>query len=128
MNEFLQTVDGANLLAAYKRATNIVSIEEKKDKKTYDGDVDSDLLSQQEEINLHDYLGESTSGADFLFDHDEYVGVMKEMAHLRAPVDTFFDNVTVNCEDKKVRANRLRLLSQFRKTLGEIADFSKIEG
>ena len=53
---------------------------------------------------------------------------MASLAQLRAPVDAFFDKVTVNTEDADLRANRLRLLSEIRATLNRVADFSRIEG
>ena len=73
-------------------------------------------------------LSESGSNARDAIDSEKYVEAMEAMSALRAPIDSFFDNVTVNTDDPDLRANRLRLLSQFRSTLGQIADFSRIEG
>jgi glycyl-tRNA synthetase beta chain len=128
LSGFLATEDGGNLLAAYKRASNIVAIEEKKDSASYDGDVAPGLLDRDEEKVLFDKLGSSAAGANAAIGTEEYVKAMEAMSGLRAPVDSFFDKVTVNADDADVRANRLRLLSQFRSTLGRIADFSQIEG
>jgi glycyl-tRNA synthetase beta chain len=128
LSGFLATEDGGNLLAAYKRASNIVAIEEKKDSASYDGDVAPGLLDRDEEKALFDKLGSSAAGANAAIGAEEYVKAMEAMSGLRAPVDSFFDKVTVNADDADVRANRLRLLSQFRSTLGRIADFSQIEG
>ncbi|MEK9645477.1 MAG: glycine--tRNA ligase subunit beta [Alphaproteobacteria bacterium] len=128
LSGFLATDDGGNLLAAYKRASNIVAIEEKRDSASYDGDVAPDLLDRDEEKVLFDKLGSSAAGANAAIGAEEYVKAMEAMSGLRAPVDSFFDKVTVNADDADVRANRLRLLSQFRSTLGRIADFSQIEG
>jgi glycyl-tRNA synthetase beta chain len=128
LGEFLKTDDGANLLVAYRRASNIVAIEEKKDKKTYDGAVNQEELTQPEEVTLAKALGETHEGVQMLLKREEFAGAMKAMALLRKPVDAFFDKVTVNAPEANLRANRLRLLSRIRATLGEAADFSKIEG
>jgi glycyl-tRNA synthetase beta chain len=128
LQAFLQTADGENLLAACRRATNIVTIEERKDGRAYDGKVRADLLSQAEEKTLHDALSAGARGAASAIAQENFTGAMEAMATLRGPVDAFFDNVTVNCDDVALRENRLNLLARFRSTLGEIADFSHIEG
>ena len=128
LSDFLGTDDGENLLAAYKRASNIVAIEEKKDGISFDGDVSREKLAQDEERLLAEGLSKSGSNARDAIDGEKYFEAMEAMSALRAPVDSFFDNVTVNSDDPDLRANRLRLLSQFRSTLGQIADFSRIEG
>lgn len=128
LSGFLATDDGENLVAAYKRASNIVAIEEKKDGASFDGDVASDRLAQDEERALVDGLTASSASANAAIGEERYVDAMEAMSSLRKPVDLFFDKVTVNADDADIRANRLRLLSQFRSTLGQIADFSRIEG
>jgi glycyl-tRNA synthetase beta chain len=128
LTTFLASEDGANLLVAYRRASNIVTIEEKKDKATYGGAVDAALLSLAEEKALAAVLAEVQAGTKAALDKEDFVGAMTVLARLRQPVDAFFDKVTVNTEDKALRANRLRLLSQIRATLGAVADFSRIEG
>ena len=125
---FLESDDGADLLTAYKRAANIVAIEEKKDKQSYDGEADPKLFAQGEETALHASLGASMKASSVALKGEDFTAVMGELAKLRAPVDAFFDEVTVNCDDPKLRRNRLRLLSQIRATLGNVADFSRIEG
>lgn len=127
LSGFLASDDGENLVAAFKRASNIVAIEEKKDGASFDGDIDVDKLAQDEERALVDGLGESAERANVAIGDEKYVEAMEAMSTLRAPVDLFFDKVTVNADDADIRANRLRLLSQFRSTLGQIADFSRIE-
>ncbi|MEX2455060.1 MAG: glycine--tRNA ligase subunit beta [Rhodospirillaceae bacterium] len=124
---FLATEDGTNLLAACRRASNIVAIEEKKDGSAYDGAVRADLLGQGDERALAASLDDAAARFDDAVAREDYSAGMKAMAALRAPVDSFFDNVTVNADDADVRANRLRLLSRFRSTLGGIADFSLID-
>jgi glycyl-tRNA synthetase beta chain len=128
LGEFLKTDDGANLLVAYRRASNIVAIEEKKDKTAYDGEVNRQELTQPEEVMLAKALAEAHDGMQMLLKREDFAGAMKAMALLRKPVDAFFDKVTVNAPEANLRANRLRLLSRIRATLGEVADFSKIEG
>ncbi len=125
---FLDTEDGANLLAAYKRATNIVRIEEKKDSASYDGAADAQRLVQEEEKLLHVRLADAMKDAEADVRDERFTDAMTALAGLRRPVDAFFDHVTVNAEDPDLRRNRLLLLSQIRATLNKVADFSKIEG
>ncbi len=125
---FLATEEGANLLTAFRRASNIVAIEERKDGRTYDGGVDPVILRQHEERALADHLGEIGSRAGTLLTREEFERAMTELARLRQPIDDFFDNVTVNCDEPALRENRLRLLSRIRETLNQVADFSQIEG
>jgi glycyl-tRNA synthetase beta chain len=125
---FLGTGDGKNLLTAYGRAANIVRIEEKKDKATYDGVVDRGALAENDEIVLESRLAAVGTEADALLQKEDFVAAMGLLASLRESVDAFFDNVTVNISDAKLRANRLRLLSQIRATMNRIADFSQLEG
>jgi glycyl-tRNA synthetase beta chain len=128
LKTFLDSDDGANLLTAYRRASNIVGIEEKKDKASYAGASRPELLRQEEEKELARHLGESASGAEEAIGVENFVAAMEAMSRLRAPVDAFFDHVTVNCDEPDLRRNRLNLLSQFRSTMSKIADFGQIEG
>lgn len=128
LQSFIASDDGANLLTAYKRASNIVGIEEKKDKTTYDQAVDAALLTLPEESKLAQALTQAHAGTKLALDKEDFAAAMSMLALLRGPVDAFFDKVKVNADEPAVRANRLRLLSQIRATLGEVADFSKIEG
>lgn len=127
LSGFLATDDGANLLAAAKRASNILRIEEKKDG-PHDGAVDPELLTQDEEKALFMALTAAKATAAPRIEAEDFTGVMAAFSILRAPVDAFFEKVTVNAPEAPVRANRLRLLSQIRATLALVADFSKIEG
>lgn len=126
LSSFLASEDGRNLLTAYRRASNIVTIEEKKDKTTYAGAIDAALLSQSEEQTLAKVLAEAQAGTKAALAKEDFTGAMTVLALLRKPVDSFFDKVTVNADDKDLRANRLKLLSQIRATLGAVADFSRI--
>jgi glycyl-tRNA synthetase beta chain len=128
LKTFLDTDDGANLLVAYRRASNIVKIEEKKDKAEYNGGADAAKLQQAEEKSLHAALASVASSGEQLIKSEHFGNAMSQLANLRQPVDAFFDKVTVNSDDKDLRANRLRLLAQIRTTLNKVADFSQIEG
>jgi glycyl-tRNA synthetase beta chain len=128
LQAFLATDDGKNLLAAHKRAANIVGIEEKKDKSDYSGTATVSLLADDDEKVLFERL-EALSGVLRPFiEGEQFNDAMTALAGLRGPVDAFFDNVTVNVEQADIRANRLRLLSQIRRTMGEVASFGEIEG
>ena len=126
--DFLESSDGANLLVAYRRAANIVRIEEKKDERAHDGAPDPARLEADAETALHDALLTAAGTVAGALADEEFVAAMAALATLRAPVDRFFDDVTVNCDDGDLRENRLRLLAQIRVTMDRVADFSKIEG
>ena len=128
LGAFLASDDGEHLLTAYKRAANIVRIEEKRDGIPYNEAPVADLIRQDEEKELHASLAAAAKASSDLLAGEDFAGAMSELAKLRGPVDRFFDEVTVNCEEPKLRANRLRLLSEIRSTLDRVADFSKIEG
>jgi glycyl-tRNA synthetase beta chain len=132
LDAFLKTEDGANLLAGYKRAANILAAEEKKGKGLSEKDIaaglDAKLLAEPAEKALHAALEKALPAARAAVEKEEFAAAMKALADLRAPVDLFFDKVLVNAEDKDLRRNRLLLLSRFREALSAVADFSKIEG
>ena len=128
LQAFLKSDDGANLLAGYRRAVNIVKAEEKKDKKTFEGEPDPKLLQAPEEIALFREMAEARELIAAELAHERFTEAMTVMARLRGPVDAFFEKVTVNAPDAKLRENRLLLLSRLRASLHAVADFSKIEG
>ena len=128
LGRFLETDDGANLLAGVKRATNIIRIEEKKDKRAFDGAPDAALFRQDEEKMLATAIGDASDSAAAAVEKEDFEGAMAAMAKLRAPVDAFFDHVTVNADDPALRENRLKLLNRIREATLAVADFSKIEG
>ena len=128
LGNFLDTEDGVNLLAGVKRAVNILRIEEKKDKRSFDGSPDAKLIQQDEEKALASAIGEATKVAEAAIEKEDFEGAMAAIAKLRTPVDAFFDNVTVNADDPALRENRLKLLNQIREATLAVADFSKIEG
>ena len=129
LSDFLSTEDGANLLAGYKRATNILRIEEKKDGEgAFNAAPDGMLFAQDEEKALAAAIATATASAKAAVVKEDFAAAMSALASLRAPVDAFFEHVTVNADDASVRANRLKLLAQIRAALHEVADFSKVEG
>ena len=128
LSDFLATEDGANLLAGYKRAVNILSIEEKKDKQSHAGVVDEARLVDDAERGLHKALMQVVKNADAALMAEDFEKAMTALSRLRTPVDAFFDDVMVNADDADIRKNRLALLSQIRDVIGKVADFSKIEG
>lgn len=124
----LESEDGANLLAGYRRAANILRIEEKKDGRRFDGGADAGLFAQTEEKALNEALASVRGAVDGFLKVEDFGGAMSAMARLRPLVDSFFDNVTVNADDPAVRANRLNLLNELRAAVHTVADFSRIEG
>jgi glycyl-tRNA synthetase beta chain len=125
---FLDTEDGQNLLAGYKRATNILRIEEKKDRLEYTSAPDPKLYQQSEERALAGAIDTAKLEAGLAIVREDFASAMSAMAKLRPHVDAFFDKVTVNVDDLVVRSNRLRLLNQIRDATRAVADFSRIEG
>jgi len=128
LGKFLDTDDGKNLLAGYKRATNIIRIEEKKDKREYTGAPDAKRYQLPEEKALAEAIDVAKKEAAAAIGKEDFAAAMRAMAKLRPRVDAFFDKVTVNVDDKALRENRLRLLNEIREATRAVADFSKIEG
>ena len=128
LGEFLKTDDGANLLAGVKRGANILAIEEKKDKRSYAGSYDLKLLTLKEELALAAAIEAVKQDTVAAINVENFGGAMRALAELRAPVDAFFEKVTVNDTDPKIRENRLRMLSEIRSATLNVADFSKIAG
>lgn len=128
LGSFIESEDGANLLIAFRRAANIVRIEEKKDGTSHNGAVAQDAFEQDQEKQLFDALEQGSSAASTALSGEDFTAAMAALAQLRQPVDRYFEDVTVNAENADLRANRLRLLSRIGTTLGQVADFSKIEG
>ena len=124
--EFLDTEDGANLLAGYKRAANMLRDEEKKDGGPVEGAVDPAKFELDAEKDLHAAIVKAASKADAALAKEDFVAAMGALAELRAPVDAFFDNVTVNADSPQLRQNRLLILNSIRDALHRVADFSKV--
>jgi len=132
LGRFLDTEDGKNLLAGYRRATNIIRIEEKKDAREYVGKPDPGLYRQDEERMLSNAIATAKKeGADAVA-REDFEEAMRAIARLRPYVDAFFDKVTVNVPDgadkHRLRENRLKLLNEIRDATCAVADFSRIEG
>ncbi|MCC2110448.1 MAG: glycine--tRNA ligase subunit beta [Hyphomicrobiales bacterium] len=129
LGRFLDTDDGANLLAGYRRAANILKAEEKKDGEgAFAGDIDPALLVETEEIALAEALKTAEADAALAIQREDFAAAMAALAGLRAPVDAFFDSVLVNAEKAETRLNRLRLLSRIRAATLTVADFDRISG
>src|ERR1700744_146763 len=127
LGKFLDSDDGKNLLAGTKRASNILAIEEKKDKRTFDGAPDAALYKLDEEKALAAAIDQVKTEASAAVGKEDFAAAMSAMAKLRPAVDAFFDKVKVNDDDAKVRENRLKLLNEIRAATRAVADFSKIE-
>jgi glycyl-tRNA synthetase beta chain len=127
LDGFLTTEDGANLLAGYKRATNILKAEEKKGAMPTGPAIAMDGAPAAELALVRALAGVEPAVAQALAAED-FVAAMQALAGLRGPVDAFFEQVLVNAEDPAERDNRLRLLSQVRDAMGRVADFSQVTG
>jgi glycyl-tRNA synthetase beta chain len=131
LGTFLDSENGRNLLAGYRRAANILRIEERKDTASYDAEPDPSLIEARglpEERVLAHVLDAASHHAREHVLKEEFTEAMAALAELRPAVDAFFDKVTVNDPDPALRANRLKLLSGLRRAVHEVADFSRIEG
>ncbi|MFV0297805.1 MAG: DALR anticodon-binding domain-containing protein, partial [Hyphomicrobiaceae bacterium] len=126
--EFLESDDGANLLAGAKRAANILGIEEKKENRTVDQPYEIKLLKADEEVALAAAIESARQDTAAAINVENFTGAMNALADLRAPVDAFFEKVTVNAPEPELRENRLRLLSEIRQVTQNVADFSRIAG
>ncbi len=126
---FLDSDDGKNLLAGYKRAANILRAEEKKDGAgAFNAAHDSARANAPEEQALAATLGAVESSVSVRVADEDFVGAMQVLAQLRAPVDAFFEHVTVNDSDPAIRINRLCLLNKLRSAMHGVADFGKVSG
>jgi glycyl-tRNA synthetase beta chain len=129
LGKLLETEDGKNLLAGYRRAANILKAEEKKDGEgAFAGAHDARLLELKEEKALADALAAAGAEAREKVAREDFEGAMRALGALRAPVDAFFVAVIVNADDKALRLNRLRLLRELREAVHGVADFSRIAG
>ncbi len=128
LEKLLGTDDGANLLAAYNRAANILAAEEKKEGAAIKGAPSDKHLEQAQEVDVYNAIAEAQPALKEAIKREEYSRAGEVLGRLRAPVDAFFDVVTVNAEDENLRKNRLRLLASLRNLCHQIADFSAIEG
>lgn len=128
LQAFMATDDGENLLQGVKRASNILTAEEKKDGVEYSYGADAKFAETDEERDLFKALAAAEAKIAPAVDAEDFATAMSAMATLRAPIDAFFDKVQVNTDNTTVRRNRLNLLSQIRTTCSSVADISKLEG
>jgi len=129
LDAFLATDDGANLLAGYKRASNILKAEEKKPTPLPTGMVETGLPNQPaEETTLAFAAAAAATAVDAALETEDFAAAMRALAALRAPVDAFFEKVMVNSDVASERDNRLKLLGQVRSVMGRVADFGMING
>jgi glycyl-tRNA synthetase beta chain len=128
LGEFLNSPDGGNLLTAYRRAANILRIEEKNDGRRYDQAPEPGAMAQPEEIGLNDAVATANEAVAGALKDEKFAEAMSVLARLRQPVDAFFDDVTVNTDDDTLRANRLALLNAIVLVMNKVADFRQIEG
>ena len=127
LDKFLTTDDGQNLLAGYRRASNILKIEEKKDgANAYGAHHAPNLRIEPQEHKLAAAIARAREETSERIAQEDFAGAMRALAKLREPVDAFFDHVTVNATDAQLRINRLRLLSELRHVMSGVADFSKV--
>ena len=124
---FVESEAGANLLAAHRRAVNILRIEEKRDGHAFDTGYEAHLLKLPEEAALAAALQEAGARIRLDIEAEDFERAMDAMAGLRVPVDAFFEKVIVNDPAPELRRNRLRLLARLRAAMDAVADFSKIE-
>jgi glycyl-tRNA synthetase beta chain len=127
LDGFLTTEDGANLLAGYKRASNILRAEEKKGPLPAGEPVDV-TGAPVEEAALIAAASTAAAAVDAALQTEDFAAAMRALAALRAPVDAFFDKVLVNSDVAAERDNRLKLLGQVRVVMGRVADFGQISG
>ncbi|MBY0423772.1 MAG: hypothetical protein K2Q06_15820, partial [Parvularculaceae bacterium] len=127
LEAFLKTKDGADLAAAFKRGANILKAEEKKGALP-GATVDAAALALAEEKALHAALAAAETKAEAAIKVEDFTAAMAALSSLRAPLDAFFEKVTVNADDPKLRANRLALLMRLRAATAGVADLSKLEG
>lgn len=130
LQAFLATEDGANLLAGFRRAANIVAQAEADagPNVVFEGEPEPRLFREEPEHDLHVALEAAAPRIDAALRHEDFAEAMRAMAALRAPIDAFLDKVVVNADDRATRFNRLCLLNRVRQVMGQVAVFAAIEG
>jgi glycyl-tRNA synthetase beta chain len=125
LQSFLDTEDGTDLLAGYKRAANILKAEAKK------GDLPEGAPSRPDSAEgtaLYDALQTAQPQIESMLATEDYAAAMSALAQLRDPIDAFFTQVQIISDDTAVKDNNLRLLSLIRDTARQIADFEALQG
>jgi glycyl-tRNA synthetase beta chain len=124
LSAFLELPEATSLAAANKRIANIL----RKSEGAVGGDVDIEALREPAEVRLFDAIRNVRDSVSTATARREYTAALGQLAQLRPAVDGFFDEVMVNAEDPKLRANRLALLAGLRGLFGDIADLSRLPG
>jgi glycyl-tRNA synthetase beta chain len=125
LDGFLKTDDGKNLLAGYKRASNILKAEEKKGALPT-GEMQAPTADSAAEVGLYNALRLLDKPLKEALAKEDFTGAMTQLAELRGPVDAYLDGVFVN--EPEHRDNRLRTLAAVRDAMGQVADFGLIAG
>ncbi len=128
LQAFLGTDDGENLLQGYKRATNILAAEEKKDGVSYELDPEVKLAESDLEKSLFVALDQAAPAVSAAVKVEDFDAAMGAIAKLRAPIDAFFEDTLINSDNAMLRRNRLCLLNRIRVITGPIAEFSALDG
>jgi len=128
LNAFLATEDGENLVQGFRRANNILSQAEEADGVEYSYGADAKFAETDEEKALFAAIETAKAAIGPAMEAEDFEAAMRAMAGLRAPIDAFFGAVQVNVESGPLRRNRLNLLNDIRKTCGQVADLSRLEG
>ncbi|MBO6890703.1 MAG: glycine--tRNA ligase subunit beta [Roseibium sp.] len=128
LGAFISSDDGANLLAGYKRAVNILKAEEKKDGAPVSGKPHADHFREQAEIDLAAAIDTARADAATAVSNEDFEAAMEALSKLRTPVDRFFEDILVNADEAELRMNRLRLLDEIRDATHVVADFSRVAG
>ncbi|MFO0514966.1 MAG: glycine--tRNA ligase subunit beta, partial [Rhodobacterales bacterium] len=128
LSAVLKTEDGANLLAGFKRANNILTQAEEKDGVEYSYGADLKFAESDSERALFTALDQAEATITPALQSEDFATAMAAMAALRAPIDAFFTDVQVNSDNPVLRRNRLNLLHRIRSVCGQVADLATIEG
>ena len=128
LETFLRTEDGENLIQGYRRAANILTQAEEADGVEYRFGADPKFAETDAEKALFTALAEAESAIRPALEAEDFAAAMTRMAHLRVPIDAFFEAVQVNAENQILRRNRLNLLHRIVETCGAVADLSRLEG
>lgn len=124
---FLKSDDGENLMAAYRRASNILKAEEKKDECRFDETPNEAKFDQEEERALFAALEKLATPIEAALEQEDFTAAMQHITSLRSALDAYFEKVMVNAEDAAIRANRLYTLNAVRNQFDAIAAFTYVE-
>ena len=127
LDKFVRTQKGMLFIQGLKRVRRILSIEEKKYKVSYKGNINKTLLKAKEERELWDYFEKINVDTLVFLEQEKYEKAMESFLKIKNKLEKFFEKVQVNTEDDKLRINRLNILSSIRETFIDFADFSLIE-